>query len=496
MMDTICGVEITLEDIKYAVLERHGRRHRAVSHGRVELDGSAAPGSVLAELIGSGRLPGKDLRLALGTQTALMKVRSFPGMPRKDLDRVLANEIQHEMEILPDEFLSRYEILSHPGKSSPYEVLITLTPRRGVAEIEEDLDRHGVAPTLLTLSSSALLAHVRGAGASPAAGTARGILYIASRLMVLAIIEGSSIRLVRDVGVGMTAESLEGDSKNDSTKTPDWDLDQIGRMLDDITQIAQQIRRTLEYDSRSHPNDAVEGLLLSGDIARAREIAPILQNEVGLPVEILDPLQGLELGRESGSLQEDGPAYTLPIALAMAADPHVLPDLRSGVRPKALRRRPRLAVAGVWAVAALMMMTVAVTQNRLEDLQADRERLLRARPAPETAEPAESPGQTLLSELGGVEGAIPLKGLHTLIEALPAEVVLDRLSVTRDGLVVRAEGEIRAATAQRRLEIWGELQDRLLSRPELRSVTFDPLQRVSSSSAASLPVGLTAEVQS
>ena len=498
-MAFITGVEITPTELKYAIVRPKRRGLSVVKHGREPLSGGATPGAVLSRLKREGSLDLGRIRIALGTQTAHLKVLSFPPMPKRDLERVILHEIEGELEILPDELVYGYEVFHRKKKGDSFRVLVALTGKEGIQALDEDLRRHGIEPELVTLGSTALMEHVR--TLSPAAGRADhgavGVLHLSTHLMVLAIVEEDTVRLVRDVAVGVEAGLLQEPIRTGTDDLPgDFDLDLITRDLDEITKVSQQIRRTLDYDARSHPANPVAKLYLAGDVTRTKEIASILQNDVRVPLEIFDPLASFEV--EDESLGAEGPAYALPLALAAAGNPRTVPNL--GARP----REPRVP-AKAWRPAALVWVLAAGATFALQAVT-DRLQTQRAAFAELETEKTWLEGQgaeltlplQILQGFGGWTGSVPEPYLARVCAVLPEEAAVTRVAIARDDegrLVLRLDGRIRGRLHDDRLATWNDLVSRTKDEASFREVEVDPVLGRSPAIAATLPFGMTITVE-
>lgn len=496
----ICGVELTPDALKYAIVENKRGRQRVVSHGRVTLIEGLTPGQALAELQRQSSISVRRVRLALGTQTAHIKMHNFPPMSKADLYQVIQNEIRKELEMIPDEFVYGYEILPRRKKKDPYQVLVALTPREGIAAIEQDLAEQKFEPELITLSSLALMSHVRTLTTSMG-NKAVAVLHVGSRLMVLAIVEGDSIRIVRDVAGGIEFKNLNNiqlTGTYDFNNVPEpEELERIVHVLDEIARVSQQIKKTLDYDGTSHPQSPVERLFFTGDVSGVEEIGSILENEIGLPVEMLELPSGLEIADRCVSLRNEGSVYALPLALAATSQVEKIPDLQTRVRRVRFPLGKTAAAAGVWAAVVGSALTIGITKDQVDNSKRLRNQLKEERSALMELEIEPSAPMELLSRLGGWSGVIPQQHIRRLSEILPPEALLMDLSSVRqvDGLILRAQGYIQHTSPERRLEAWNLLLTRLQQEPSYLDVRIDPMEIDSRTQTTRLPFGFTLTVE-
>jgi Tfp pilus assembly PilM family ATPase len=474
----VCGVELSQEDMKYVVAQRHRRGLRILRCGRIPTDPDRTPGSLLAELLQEQDISGARLRIALSTQTAHLKILSLPPMPRREMTQVLRQEIERELEILPGELAYGYEILPRRSSRDPYRVLLAITSKRAIRVLEEDLESHGLRAETVTLGSLALLQHVRTLLRRRKEDEVVGVLHLGSHYMVLAVVGRDTIRLVRDVAVGVEAD-LWADAEATGTDgaAPQADpLETISKGLDEIVRVSQQIRRTLEFDGRSHPGAPVRRLLLAGDVTRAQELVPILSNDVGIPVEILDPVGGMVA--DEGPLGDEAPVYAFSLALALSPDPERIPNLASSSPPGGFPWGQLRRVAIVWTAALFASLAVPSAQGIVRMLEETREVLSAQRARLLGHDQEVSLPVELLGRLGGWSGALPTAPMEALARHMPEEARLQRLSVqrTETGFLVDLRGEIRSPDPQRRLKAWEALLTALQADPSVEGPWTDPVE--------------------
>jgi len=504
---TRCGVEISSGAIKY-VLVQGGRTPRLLRFGRVPLREGESAGAALHRLCAAGEIPRAGLRVALGTQPSILRMLTLPPMPGRDLERVIAGEVAKERQIFTEEMSVAHEILPPISRREPRSVLVALTPRAGLDAFRRETAAHGLRLELLTTTSLSLLTHVRGLRTLAGGKEAVAVLHLGADRMVMAVLQGGTFRQFRDLGVGLDASLLEQRGTGTGPETfveagagfdpappdgpagsgepdIDWDaLDQIGRGLNEVEQVARQVRRTLEVDARAHPLQPVRRVILAGDATRGEAMAPLLQNEVGLPVSVLDPFEGLSapdpaFGREAAS-------FAVTLALARASHPGRLLDLARPASPA--------YPASAWGVAALLA-AASVAAGMVAGRAEDRGRQLAAAASIEAAgtaagaerlRTAGGPGSTAAANGLGEEalrgwmraaGRTPREPLEWLGRNLPPEARAERIDLLRRGpdWAVRCDGSLAGAATGGRLRAWTVLADSLGGCPRIGDPLLAPL---------------------
>jgi type IV pilus assembly protein PilM len=90
-------------------------------------------------------------------------------------------------------------------------------------------------------------------------------------------------------------------------------------MLPALSELVGEIRRSLEYYRSRYPDSTVDRIILFGGTARLENIGPFIANEVGIQVDLADPLKHLDfLPPFYTKHYMDEVACLLPIAIGLA----------------------------------------------------------------------------------------------------------------------------------------------------------------------------------
>ncbi|MBK8229854.1 MAG: hypothetical protein IT349_14790 [Candidatus Eisenbacteria bacterium] len=477
-MTTTTGLEITTDALKYVTVGRRGRRREILAWGRIPVETEAELGTALEQLARNADLSTHALKVAIGTQSTHLRVHAFPAMPANELGAVVEGEIARELELLSGEMASGWQLLQRQKGKGRTSVLVSLTPKQGIDRVRGTFLQHGLVPDLLTTSSLALFGHVRRRSDLGAPGGCFGVLHIGLERMVLALVEGETFRLLRDLGVGIDASLLGGPGGGDEAEFDLDNLDSLSRGLDAMNLIARQIKRTLEYDARQNPTPPVSRLFLAGEAASAEAMAPLLANELQIPVALLDPLAGADFGLVDLRFVREAPSYALPLALARATDPSEILNLGPARRVDPVARWTGAAITAAALVTALSVAAVPI-DARLEQLRAQRDALQENR----AALPHEEQDAGVSFQAAARRNQVPLEPLLWLGDALPVEARVQSISVDRSlsGWEVAWEGTVRSHDPDRRLAAWAEFQTKLEADARVSGVELVPLEGESGS---------------
>lgn len=232
--------------------------------------------------------------------------------------------------------------------------------------------------------------------------------------------------------------------------------DQIDRGLLDLVELVDQIRKTLRHHESQREGDPVTRIWLAGEATGAESLAPLLQNDLRIPVEIL-PDPPWEEG--AGEIEaREAPSFTLTFAAsALRTEETSLSFVLHAPRREGLGKWRALSAAAIATCLALGYLV----QTEARSVSGWRSRLAE-RPAP-AALPAEPPERALQRWLGALEGRMrPSVGHGDLIErvaaVLPGDAWLEafhledgdgRWIATLEGLVAGETPSQRQRTLER-----------------------------------------------
>lgn len=471
-MPITTGLELSTDSLKFVAAEARGARRHVHAWGRIPLGEGTDFGQALDQLRAEVRIPLERLRLAIGTQPTQLRMLSLPRVPRGELSVLVQAEIEKELELASEEMWTGWHLLTTDKKAERLEVLLAITPRSGLDAVRQALETRGLVPELVTTSSLALFGQVRLRADLRARGSCFGILHIGLERMVLALVDGGSFRLLRDLGVGMDASLLGGSAVADDELDP---LESWSRGLDATNMVARQARRTFEYDQRQHPDRPVTHLFLAGDAARAAALAPLLANELGLPVDLLDPLAGANWVELDATLAKEAAAFALPLALAAHESGQSILNL--------VPRRREIAAAqwtGAWITASVLVTAASVAaipvDQRLEQMRGQRAALEENRAVLPAIQSNGSLVDTRAWEAAARRTPVPIEPLLWLGEHLPVEGTIEEIDVAREGSGWKVSwvGNVKSSDPDQRLKAWAAFQAALEATPSVSRIEFDP----------------------
>lgn len=490
-MSVTCGVEISTRLLKYVVLQKRGKTHRVLAHGRHEIESLEDAATILREARAQGLIPTSRIRVAAARRTSRLQDLRLPPMPKKELRAVVRGEVERELELLHEDLEWRYQIL--PSEKDQRRVLVALTPRSDMHELLRELVHAGFLVEVLTPASAALLSHLVHQKWTREAPEPFAVVHVELSRTVVAIVDAGNLRLLRDLNLGLDTGLLR--ARAGDPETPDLEVDALESLsqgLQQISEVATQIRRTLDYDRRHFAHRPVERIYLAGDVARSDDLLRVFHNEVRLTTEVLDPGVGTHLIEDAPEAAE-GASFIVPMVLARETRldhfSHFEPDLPSASTPPALRW------AGVIAGVAVLVV-LAQIPNFLDHLalQSEGQALLQRKSDLEAQTRLDENGTDYWAALQKLERAyqgIPLAPVYRLGSDWPDPAWLQSLRVASHDAGWRIElagtFDLREEDATRR---WGNWLSALERDARITELRLEPVAGIADAQVDQLPVAI------
>ena len=430
--DIVLGIEFAADQIR--LVEVQGRAsspqilHASIApmpEGAIGSKGIVEPeavGIALRRLVESSGVTTRDAVFGLASGSVNTQVMNVPIVPEQELQTVLEGELEHYKIMKHGESAFDYLRLNTPNASADATAggetpMLLMAADKNIIRVYQSvaemagLNLVSLEPTLLAMYRVGWMLAKEQPGA-----LCLSVDHIRSEL---AFIDDGEIRLYRRIDVGSEAlfPSLYPNSANNATAAARpraailGEEEDAGLSLSGLNvglpgsqtnpgaarAIATEVRRSIEYYRREHPNQAEGDIVMVADTPAMEAMQPLLQEELRRGVTLVRPnlLRGLNgvnilqapTPRDTESAEE--PELALIAALGLALG--LLPDLPAGMprfnltsahRQSALANAARRALTVSAAasvalllfggiVAGLVHVRANAAERDLNKLQAD-----------------------------------------------------------------------------------------------------------------------------
>ena len=305
----ITGLEIDTGAARAVEAAGSAKGPRLLGMAKIELDpglveegmivNPEADGKSLRELWRSSAIKTKDVLLGVSNQGVLVRYAAIPKVAPDKLDNVIRFHAQEMLPISLEAVVMDYQVVGEKTNeegSAELEILLVAARRDMLDGFLEALKVAGLEAVdidVSTLSLTRVLPEV-------ALQRTVGVVNVANGLSNILIAENGSPRLARlvSVKVNSLAERLQcplGSVLNEVNSGDTESEEKYNRWLDSLI---TEVHSSLSYHQSQENNSPIEALILNGTGARLPRISSKLENELGLPVRIVNPFKNYINARE------------------------------------------------------------------------------------------------------------------------------------------------------------------------------------------------------
>ncbi|MDQ7828356.1 MAG: type IV pilus assembly protein PilM [Armatimonadota bacterium] len=346
---SLVGLDIGSDRLKVVELVRAGRTYRLARMATLPSPAGAfrdgvpvAPDEVGAQvraLFDKAGIRTDRVVVGAGGQNVTVREVRVPPMTAQELTAAVRYEAERYLPYNIQDVYMDYQVLGESTEDGRkmLDVVVVATRQDVVQRIIETVEAARLTPIVVDVESFAVLRALR-----PAQAPERTVVFIdlGAEASDIVITEGDRLRLTRNIPIGGTSlvhavqEAMgldEGAARQlleergeilDENAIPD-DLT-VQRIHDAIApqvgDLITEVRRSLDYYQTRTRAAVVSQVVLTGGLARLRNLDRVLAAELGLPVEVGNPFAHLEVnGAAFGPdvLASTGPVMSVAVGLAL-----------------------------------------------------------------------------------------------------------------------------------------------------------------------------------
>ncbi|HEV8339445.1 MAG TPA: type IV pilus assembly protein PilM [bacterium] len=346
---TLVGLDIGSDRLKVVELTRAGRTYHlarmasAPSPAAAFRDGvPAAPeelGPQIRALFDKAGIRTDRVVVGAGGQSVTVREVRVPPMTAQELTAAVRYEAERYLPYNVQDVHMDYQVMGESSEDGRkmLDVVVVATRRDVVQRIVETVEAAKLEPAIMDVESFALFRSLVGDGAET-----RTLVFIdlGAEASDIVITEGQRLRLTRNIPIGgnTLVHALEETLSVDAGAAKAM-LEERGEILDEnvipddltvqrihdtiapqIGDLVTEIRRSLDYYQTRARSAVVNQIILTGGLARLRNIGRVLAAELGVPAEVGNPFSRLEVSSAAfppDVLAVQGPSMSVAVGLAL-----------------------------------------------------------------------------------------------------------------------------------------------------------------------------------
>ncbi len=339
------GIDIGSHAIKICQVTKSGENFKLLSLGSVKLPEGAVEDGILQEpeevakvittLIKNLKIKEKKVAISISGYSVIVKKINLSVMEEKDLDEYIQTEVGQYIPFdIEDVYLDYQDLHTNTAEYDRTDVMLVAAKKEVVDGYLSMLQSAGLKVVIVDIGGFAL-ENIYDANYSLEENVA--LVDIGATKMSINIVSQGISVLARDVVVGsrqltdqiqnrfgITPEEAEGLKMGyEPVEEKQKDLDEI--FGNTCIQWALELKKAIDLYYTNNPDMALNKVILSGGGSRVQGLGQFFAEEIGLEVEMLDPLNKIQA--DSKNIDQEYLKYISPemaIALGLAIRPSEL----------------------------------------------------------------------------------------------------------------------------------------------------------------------------
>ncbi len=337
----LVGLDIGSSSIKVVELRKVGKEIEALKIAieflppEIVVDGAIVdPGHVsnsIAKLFTENKIASKQVATSVSGHSVIVKKLSLQTMTDEELDGAIQMEAGQHIPFDIAEVNLDYQVLDVPAESTNMDVLLVAVKKDKILNYTNVLTLAGKSPAVVDIDAFALQ-NAYEYNYEPAEDSSVALLNLGASVMNINIVKGRNPLFTRDVSIGgnQYTDSLQKeldlgyeDAEHVKIGDPVPGVSEDARVpiLKSVSEIiVLEIQKTFDFFRATAGGDHIDKLYIAGGSARVFGLADVLKQELGIPVEELNPFRKIKFERagESADLvTANGPRLAVAVGLAL-----------------------------------------------------------------------------------------------------------------------------------------------------------------------------------
>jgi len=335
------GLDIGSSSIKAVELRQSGKEV-SVSKLAMELlppeivvDGAIVdPGHVsnsIAKIFSEHQIGAKQVATSVSGHSVIVKRISLPTMTDEELESAIQIEAGQHIPFDIAEVNLDYQVLESAVESPTMDVLLVAVKKDKILNYTNVVALAGKSTAVVDIDAFALQ-NAFDFNYNPPEDTTVALLNLGASVMNINITRGRTPMFTRDVSVGgnQYTDSLQKeldlayqDAQNVKEGIPVPGISEAARnpIMKSVSElIVLEIQKTFDFFRATAAGEHIQKLYLAGGSAKVAGLADLLKQELGIPVEELNPFRLVHFdrtGKEGQEAAANAPRMAVAVGLAL-----------------------------------------------------------------------------------------------------------------------------------------------------------------------------------
>ncbi len=337
----LLGLDIGSSSVKAVELKKKGDSYELVNMGLEALaqdtvvDGAImdalSVSQAIDKIFNENKIKTKDVATSVSGHSVIVKRITVTAATEEEVANAIEYEAQQHIPFDIADVFKDYQVLGPSPAGGGFDVMLVAVKREKVLNHTNVLNQAGKNPVIMDIDAFALQ-NAYEAAYEPPPDQMAALLNVGASIMNINIIRGGVPLFTRDVSVGGNqytdtlqkeldlsfedAEKLK-QGKEVSNIQPDAKTPHI-RSVSEI--LLLEIQKTFDFFKQTASTENIQHIYVAGGTARIEGLVDVLKEELGIPVEILDPFRKVTVNQskfEKSDIELLAPRMTVAMGLAL-----------------------------------------------------------------------------------------------------------------------------------------------------------------------------------
>ncbi|HUI43631.1 MAG TPA: type IV pilus assembly protein PilM [Terriglobia bacterium] len=337
----LVGVDIGTSSVKAVQLRKKGREIELVSAGLADLSPDAivdgaimdtlSVSAAISKVFHDNHISTRRVATSVSGSAVMVKRIGVTAASQEELAEAVPAEARRQLSSDPAELNLDYQLLGPGSSPNVLDVMLVAARREKVSAYTGVLSQAGKKPQLIDIDGFAVQ-NAFETGYQPPPDSTLALLNVGASQMNVNIVSNGVPVFARDIPFGgmQYTEALqkalevsfeEAEKLKRGEEHPKVTAEARDAVLASVTQnLVAEIRGTFNFFRQMTGSAAIDRIYLSGGTARLAGLAERVEQELAIPVEILDPLRGIAANPanfEADKLARLSPQLAVAVGLAL-----------------------------------------------------------------------------------------------------------------------------------------------------------------------------------
>lgn len=330
------GLDIGSSAIKAVQLRPTGETYAVTAVGRVSLppdviaDGAIKDPPVviqsIQEAVAKAGITSKDAVIAISGRELIIKKVQIPQVPEKDVPDVVQLEAEHHIPFAIDEVFLDYQTVGQ--QDGTMDLILVAVKKTKVTEYVSVVAEAGFTARIVDVDGFALGNQFELNRPGDVDQTV-ALIDLGAAVMKTNVVRGGATLFARDIPFGgnnftqAIADKLSVSFEQAEAAKTGQDVgiawDSLVPAVESVSrELAVEVQRTFDYFASTGEPEPIGKIVLAGGCARMAGLTDYLSSMWGLPVELANPVERLEVDPAcAAEVAEAGPALAVVVGLGL-----------------------------------------------------------------------------------------------------------------------------------------------------------------------------------